>query len=62
MAGAHASVEPFPPLWICLGELLLLSSSVWTFNLHASAPTVYYGPNGSYFGFALDFYQDSKGR
>ncbi|KAJ6660498.1 hypothetical protein lerEdw1_017495 [Lerista edwardsae] len=61
MAGGHVSAEPFLPLWICLGDLLLLSSSVWTFNLHASAPTVYYGPNGSYFGFALDFYQDSNG-
>ncbi|XP_066485334.1 integrin alpha-IIb [Tiliqua scincoides] len=61
MAGACGSVGLFASLWICLGEFLLLSSSVWTFNLHASAPVVYSGPNESYFGFALDFYRDSKG-
>lgn len=41
---------------------LLLGPAGQTLNLQADAPTVYSGPKGSYFGFALDFFQDSKGR
>ncbi|XP_070584078.1 integrin alpha-IIb isoform X2 [Erythrolamprus reginae] len=44
-----------------LVELLFLCQRGWTLNLNADAPTLYSGPTGSYFGFALDFFQDSKG-
>uniref|UniRef100_A0A668A9T5 Integrin subunit alpha 8 n=1 Tax=Myripristis murdjan TaxID=586833 RepID=A0A668A9T5_9TELE len=30
---------------------------VWSFNLHADHPAVYRGPDGSYFGYSVDFYQ-----
>ncbi|XP_041797478.1 integrin alpha-8 isoform X1 [Chelmon rostratus] len=30
---------------------------VWSFNLYAEHPTVYRGPDGSYFGYSVDFYQ-----
>uniref|UniRef100_A0A8C5EH89 Integrin alpha-2 domain-containing protein n=1 Tax=Gouania willdenowi TaxID=441366 RepID=A0A8C5EH89_GOUWI len=33
------------------------ADSVWTFNLYAEHPTVYRGPDGSYFGYSVDFYQ-----
>uniref|UniRef100_A0A8C5EGI7 Integrin alpha-2 domain-containing protein n=1 Tax=Gouania willdenowi TaxID=441366 RepID=A0A8C5EGI7_GOUWI len=45
---------------LTLGVLSLLCStlsSVWTFNLYAEHPTVYRGPDGSYFGYSVDFYQ-----
>uniref|UniRef100_A0A8C4EN12 Integrin, alpha 8 n=1 Tax=Dicentrarchus labrax TaxID=13489 RepID=A0A8C4EN12_DICLA len=29
----------------------------WSFNLYAEHPTVYRGPDGSYFGYSVDFYQ-----
>ncbi|XP_063156602.1 integrin alpha-IIb isoform X2 [Candoia aspera] len=48
-------------VWLFLVGFLHLCQRGWTLNLHADAPTVYSGPPGSYFGFALDFYQDSKG-
>ncbi|XP_020504152.1 integrin alpha-8 [Labrus bergylta] len=32
-------------------------NGVWSFNLHAEHPTVYRGPEGSYFGYSVDFYQ-----
>ncbi|XP_070690877.1 integrin alpha-8 [Pempheris klunzingeri] len=32
-------------------------SGVWSFNLYAEHPTVYRGPDGSYFGYSVDFYQ-----
>uniref|UniRef100_A0A8D0BJG4 Integrin subunit alpha 2b n=1 Tax=Salvator merianae TaxID=96440 RepID=A0A8D0BJG4_SALMN len=56
MAGKHASLGLF-----CWKGFFLLCSPVWALNLQADAPTVYSGPNESYFGFALDFYRDSKG-
>lgn len=43
-----------------LGVLSVLSSAlngVWGFNFYAEHPTVYRGPDGSYFGYAVDFYQ-----
>ncbi|XP_067457741.1 integrin alpha-8 [Thunnus thynnus] len=43
-----------------LGVLLVLWSAptgVWSFNLYAEHPTVYRGPDGSYFGYSVDFYQ-----
>uniref|UniRef100_A0A670JFS3 Integrin subunit alpha 2b n=1 Tax=Podarcis muralis TaxID=64176 RepID=A0A670JFS3_PODMU len=61
MARGGHSLGLLAPLLRCLVGFLLLCSSVWTLNLDASSPTVYSGPNGSYFGFALDFYRDSKG-
>ncbi|XP_062320684.1 integrin alpha-8 [Osmerus eperlanus] len=36
-------------LWSVLG--------VWGFNLHTENPAVYRGPEGSYFGYSVDFYQ-----
>ena len=47
---------------LVLGVLLGLwpaLDGVWGFNLHAKHPTVYRGPGGSYFGYSVDFYQDS---
>ncbi|XP_027142064.1 integrin alpha-8 [Larimichthys crocea] len=32
-------------------------NGVWSFNLYAEHPTVYRGPDGSYFGYSVDFYQ-----
>uniref|UniRef100_A0A3B4XZ78 Integrin subunit alpha 8 n=1 Tax=Seriola lalandi dorsalis TaxID=1841481 RepID=A0A3B4XZ78_SERLL len=29
----------------------------WSFNLYAEHPSVYKGPDGSYFGYSVDFYQ-----
>ncbi|XP_030015091.1 integrin alpha-8 [Sphaeramia orbicularis] len=39
-----------------LGVLSALSG-VWSFNLYSEHPTVYRGPDGSYFGYSVDFYQ-----
>ena len=44
------------------GLLLLLLpwpslKGVWSFNLHSEHPLVYRGPEGSYFGYSVDFYQ-----
>ncbi|KAM6968243.1 integrin alpha-8 [Aplochiton taeniatus] len=40
-----------------LSLLCPVLSGVWSFNLHASHPSVYRGPKGSYFGYSVDFYQ-----
>ncbi|XP_012718146.2 integrin alpha-8 [Fundulus heteroclitus] len=48
-----------------LGVLSVLwpaPNRVWSFNLHAEHPTVYSGPDGSYFGYSVDFYQASAER
>uniref|UniRef100_A0A4W5M489 Uncharacterized protein n=1 Tax=Hucho hucho TaxID=62062 RepID=A0A4W5M489_9TELE len=37
--------------------LLLVLSVVSGFNLHAERPAVYRGPEGSYFGYSVDFYR-----
>ncbi|XP_061572724.1 integrin alpha-8 isoform X2 [Cololabis saira] len=42
-----------------LSALLPAPNGVWSFNLYAQHPTVYRGPAGSYFGYSVDFYQDS---
>uniref|UniRef100_A0A8D0GVU0 Integrin subunit alpha 2b n=1 Tax=Sphenodon punctatus TaxID=8508 RepID=A0A8D0GVU0_SPHPU len=49
------------PLCLCLAVLLAPSHLAHALNLYASAPTVYSGPMGSYFGFSLDFYQNNNG-
>uniref|UniRef100_A0A3Q0S6V7 Integrin subunit alpha 8 n=1 Tax=Amphilophus citrinellus TaxID=61819 RepID=A0A3Q0S6V7_AMPCI len=42
-----------------LGVLSVLSAlnGVWGFNFYAEQPTVYRGPDGSYFGYSVDFYR-----
>uniref|UniRef100_H3DPZ4 Integrin subunit alpha 8 n=1 Tax=Tetraodon nigroviridis TaxID=99883 RepID=H3DPZ4_TETNG len=37
-------------------------NGVWTFNIYAEHPTLYRGPDGSYFGYSVDFYQASTDR
>ncbi|XP_054477173.1 integrin alpha-8 [Anoplopoma fimbria] len=39
--------------------LLSVLNGVLSFNLYAEHPTVYRGPEGSYFGYSVDFYQAS---
>ncbi|KAM3872562.1 integrin alpha-5 [Diretmus argenteus] len=39
-----------------IGLLLTLSPSSDAFNLDVESPAVYSGPNGSYFGYAVEFY------
>ncbi|KAM8862945.1 integrin alpha-5 [Spinachia spinachia] len=41
---------------LCGGALLLTRSACDAFNLDVENPAVYSGPNGSYFGYAVDFY------
>ncbi|XP_032410543.1 integrin alpha-8 [Xiphophorus hellerii] len=48
-----------------LGVLSVLwpaPNRVWSFNLYAEHPTVYSGPDGSYFGYSVDFYQANTER
>lgn len=45
-----------------LCALWLAPNAVWSFNLYAEHPTVYRGPDGSYFGYSVDFYQASTDR
>ncbi|KAH0626954.1 hypothetical protein JD844_002277 [Phrynosoma platyrhinos] len=61
MAGGHGSLGLLALLWLFMSGFLPIHLPVWTLNLQTGTPTVYSGPHGSYFGFALDFYQDSKG-
>ncbi|XP_053870707.1 integrin alpha-IIb isoform X1 [Malaclemys terrapin pileata] len=65
MAGAQGLWLPLPPLWLwCWVQVLLAPPGPWpvrAFNLHSDRPTIYAGPNHSYFGFAMDFFQGSKG-
>ncbi|XP_034271937.1 integrin alpha-IIb isoform X1 [Pantherophis guttatus] len=61
MFKGHRSLDLLVMVWAFLMGFLFLCQRGWTLNLHADAPTVYSGPTGSYFGFALDFFQDSKG-
>ncbi|XP_054851580.1 integrin alpha-IIb isoform X2 [Eublepharis macularius] len=61
MTAGHDCLGLLAPFWLCLVGVLLLSSPIWTFNLHTDNPTVFSGPSRSYFGFALDFYQDNRG-
>ncbi|XP_077171824.1 integrin alpha-IIb [Paroedura picta] len=61
MAGDPASLGLLAPFWLCLVGVSFLGSPAQTFNLDTSSPTFYSGPNESYFGFALDFFQDRHG-
>ncbi|KAM9112383.1 integrin alpha-IIb [Pangshura tecta] len=65
MAGAQGLWLPLPPLWLwCWVQVLLAPPGPWparAFNLHSDHPTIYTGPNHSYFGFAMDFFQGRKG-
>ncbi|XP_050790862.1 integrin alpha-IIb isoform X2 [Gopherus flavomarginatus] len=65
MAGAQRPWLPLPPLWLwCWVQVLLAPPGPWpaqAFNLHSDRPTIYTGPSHSYFGFAMDFFQGSKG-
>lgn len=40
----------------------LVFCEVAAFNLDLEKPTVYNGPEGSYFGYSLDFYQPTQDR
>ncbi|KAM4601404.1 integrin alpha-8 [Polymixia lowei] len=40
-----------------LSVLWPVITGVWSFNLYAEHPAVYRGPDGSYFGYSVDFYQ-----
>ncbi|XP_067412372.1 integrin alpha-IIb [Emydura macquarii macquarii] len=65
MAGAQGPWLALPPLWLwCWAQVLLAPPGLRparALNLRSDRPTVYTGPARSYFGFALDFVQDSKG-
>ncbi|ETE73818.1 Integrin alpha-IIb, partial [Ophiophagus hannah] len=61
MFKGHRSLDLLVMVWPFLMRFLFFCQRGWTLNLHADTPTVYSGPTGSYFGFALDFFQDSKG-
>lgn len=52
MAGGRSSTGPLPPLL-----LLLLLHRGGAFNLDVERPGVFSGPEGSYFGFSVDFFK-----
>ncbi|XP_037665873.1 integrin alpha-IIb isoform X2 [Choloepus didactylus] len=56
---------PLHALWLLEWAQLLLGPSTvppsWALNLDPLQLTFYTGPNGSHFGFSLDFYKDSRG-
>ncbi|XP_015995238.2 integrin alpha-IIb isoform X2 [Rousettus aegyptiacus] len=56
---------PLHALWLLEWIQLLLGPGAappaWALNLDPVRPTFYTGPNGSHFGFSLDFYKDSRG-
>ncbi|TNN57202.1 Integrin alpha-8 [Liparis tanakae] len=47
---------------LCTGGLFLSVSVCGAFNLDVENPAVYSGPNGSYFGYAVDFYLADSAR
>ena len=47
---------PLRTLLCSLGLLLCWQPLCQTFNLDVESPAVYSGPDGSYFGYAVDFY------
>ncbi|XP_055511685.1 integrin alpha-8 isoform X1 [Leucoraja erinacea] len=53
---SQALCSPPPPLLL----LLLLLPGCAAFNLDTEQPTVYSGPQGSYFGYSVDFYSPVK--
>ncbi|XP_058417162.1 integrin alpha-IIb [Diceros bicornis minor] len=56
---------PLHVLWLLEWMQLLLGPGTappaWALNLDPLQVTFYTGPNGSHFGFSLDFYKDSRG-
>lgn len=49
--------QPLAPLWGFWAALgMLWSPASQAFNLDADEVTVYSGPEGSYFGYAVDFH------
>uniref|UniRef100_A0A7N5KKT4 Integrin alpha-IIb n=2 Tax=Ailuropoda melanoleuca TaxID=9646 RepID=A0A7N5KKT4_AILME len=60
------AVCPLHALWLLEWVQLLLGPgaipAAWALNLDPVQLTLYTGPNGSHFGFALDFYKDNHGR
>ncbi|KAL2761458.1 integrin alpha-8 isoform 2 preproprotein [Daubentonia madagascariensis] len=50
--------QPLAPLWCVSAALgtMLWSPASQAFNLDVDKPTVYSGPEGSYFGYAVDFH------
>ncbi|XP_034883181.1 integrin alpha-IIb [Mirounga leonina] len=60
------AVCPFHALWLLEWVQLLLGPGAvppaWALNLDPVQLTLYTGPNGSHFGFSLDFYKDNHGR
>ncbi|XP_003997036.4 integrin alpha-IIb [Felis catus] len=59
------AVCPLHALWLLEWVQLLLGPDAvppaWALNLDPVQLTFYTGPNGSHFGFSLDFYKDSRG-
>ncbi|XP_062030824.1 integrin alpha-IIb [Lepus europaeus] len=59
------ALGPLHAFWFLEWALLLLGPGAgppaWALNLDPVQLTVYTGPNGSHFGFSLDFYKDSHG-
>lgn len=57
-------VAPLARSLLCTIGLLLASSQPVcdAFNLDVENPTVYSGPKGSYFGYAVDFYLADSAR
>ncbi|XP_069490382.1 integrin alpha-IIb isoform X2 [Ambystoma mexicanum] len=61
MAGVRRPLAPLPaPLLCCC--LLLQVPMTQALNLAVDRAQIYAGPQGSYFGFSLDFYRASDGR
>lgn len=56
---------PLQAIWLLECLQLFLGPRVtlpaWALNLDPGRLTIYTGPNGSHFGFSLDFYKDSHG-
>ncbi|XP_078280544.1 integrin alpha-8-like [Rhinoraja longicauda] len=62
----HPSPTPMlgPRLWPLMGTLLLFSClllQLRAFNIDAENPAVYSGPEGSYFGYSVEFYMPEAG-
>uniref|UniRef100_F6V3C6 Integrin subunit alpha 2b n=1 Tax=Equus caballus TaxID=9796 RepID=F6V3C6_HORSE len=59
------ALRPLHALWLLEWMQLLLgpgtAPQAWALNLDPVRLTFYTGPNGSHFGFSLDFYKDSRG-
>ncbi|XP_022375701.1 integrin alpha-IIb isoform X1 [Enhydra lutris kenyoni] len=60
------ALYPLHALWLLEWVQLLLGPGAippaWALNLDPRQLTLYTGPNGSHFGFSLDFYKDNHGR